>query len=184
MRRPHLRDLPTVPPLSAGYALRVAAGERDAAALAAVLTAAFDDAWTADRVRRTLTDAPDVRAVYLVESQGHPVATASSRWLPDRFPGAGVVHWVGTHPDHARLGLGSVLLRRVLLDFGERGDPEAVLQTDTFRLPAIRAYLRFGFVPVYRVDGVDHQDRWSAVFQALFDGRQPGSPRPEAASTR
>lgn len=117
-----------------------------------------------------------------MEWQGRPVATASSHWLPDRFPGAGVVHWVGTRPDHARLGLGSALLRRLLHDFDERGYPAAVLQTDTFRLPAIRAYLRFGFLPVYRVDGGDHQDRWSAVFQALFDGRQSGSPRPEDAS--
>lgn len=88
-----------------------------------------------------------------MEWQGRPVATASSHWLPDRFPGAGVVHWVGTRPDHARLGLGSALLRRLLHDFDERGYPAAVLQTDTFRLPAIRAYLRFGFLPVYGSTG-------------------------------
>ncbi len=39
MLRPHLRDLPPVPPLPAGYGLRLAAGEADEEALATVLAA-------------------------------------------------------------------------------------------------------------------------------------------------
>ena len=167
MLRPHLRDLPPVSPLPAGYRLRLAAGEADEEALAAMLAAAFDKPWDAARVRRELTAAPDVRAVYVVTWQDLPVATAASRSLPDRFPGSGYVHWVGTHPEHQRRGLAAALLARLLRDFAERGDRDAVLETDDFRLPALRAYLACGFLPVYDVAGEDHRARWSAVFQAL-----------------
>jgi mycothiol synthase len=167
MLRPHLRDLPPVPPLPAGYQLRLAASESDEEALAAVLAAAFANPWDPASVRRKLTAAPDVRAVYVATWQDQPVATAASRSLPDRFPGSGYVHWVGTHPEHQRRGLGGALLARLLRDFAERGDRDAVLETDDFRLPALRAYLACGFLPVYDVAGEDHRARWSAVFQAL-----------------
>ena len=167
MLRPHLRDLPPMPPLPAGYQLRLAASESDEEALAAVLAAAFANPWDPASVRRKLTAALDVRAVYVVTWQDHPVATAASRSLPDRFPGSGYVHWVGTHPEHQRRGLAATLLARLLRDFAERGDRDAVLETDDFRLPALRAYLACGFLPVYDVAGEDHRARWSAVFQAL-----------------
>ena len=167
MLRPHLRDLPPVPPLPGGYGLRLAAGEADVEALATVLSAAFANPWDAARVRCKLTEAPDVRAVYVVTWQDHPVATAASRSLPDTFPGSGYVHWVGTHPEHQGRGLAAALLARLLRDFAERGDRDAVLETDDFRLPALRAYLACGFLPVYDVAGEDHRARWSAVFQAL-----------------
>ena len=167
MLRPHLRDLPPVPPLPAGYRLRLAQAEADEEALAAVLAAAFANPWDSARVRRELTAAPDVRAVYAVTWQDRPVATAASRSLPDHFPGSGYVHWVGTHPEHQRRGLALALLARLLRDFAERGDRDAVLETDDSRLPALRAYLACGFLPVYDVAGEDHRARWSAVFQAL-----------------
>ena len=170
MRRPHLRDLPRVAPLPEGYALRLARGDEDLAPLAATLSAAFADPWDADRVRAKLTATPDVQAVYMVTWRGLPVATASSRWLPDRFPDAGYVHWVGTHPDHSRRGLAAALLARLLRDFAERGRASAVLETHDFRAAALRAYLKFGFTPEYDVAGEDHRPRWSAIFQTLFGG--------------
>ena len=45
-----------------------------------------------------------------------------------------------------------------------------MLQTDDFRLPAIRMYLKLGFTPVYEVEGEDHRARWSAVFERLLVG--------------
>ncbi|CAA9540561.1 MAG: hypothetical protein AVDCRST_MAG49-804 [uncultured Thermomicrobiales bacterium] len=168
MRRPHLRDLPPVNPLPPGYELRLAAGDDDLAPLAATLTAAFDDPWDADRVRRSLTEAPDVPAVYVVAWRGRPVATASSRWLPARFPDAGVVHWVATHPEHARRGLGAALVAHVLHDFVGRGHDAAALETDEYRIPALRTYLRAGFLPDYEVAGEDHRARWSAAMPGVL----------------
>jgi len=168
MRRPHLRDIPAVALLPEGYALRQAFSPGDDTALAAALTAAFGEVWDAGRVRARLTDAPDVRAVYVVTRGGQIVATASHRRLPERFPDAGGVHWIGTHPDHTRKGLASILLVHLLREFAASGDRAAALETQEFRLPALRAYLKFGFLPVYDVTGEDHRPVWSAIFQAMF----------------
>jgi mycothiol synthase len=169
MLRPHLRDLPDVPPLPAAYELREATGEADVPALAAALSAAFSERpWSADDVRRRLTAAPDVRAVYAITWQGEIVATASSRYLPEQFGETGIIHWVGTHPEHARLGLGAALVTGVLVDFILRGYPAAMLETQDYRLDAIRLYLRFGFTPAYDIGDGDQRAIWSALLQRLF----------------
>ncbi|MDQ4100031.1 MAG: GNAT family N-acetyltransferase [Chloroflexota bacterium] len=136
--------------------------------MAHVLAAAFASEWTVQRVREELTQAPDVLAVYVATWRHQPVATASSRWLPHLYPGSGYVHWVGTHPDHERRGLGLALMSRLLQDFRERDYRDAVLETDDFRLPAIKTYLRCGFLPVYDVSGEDHRNRWAAIFPRIF----------------
>lgn len=169
MCRPHLVDLPTVHSLPDGYLLRLFRDDGDLAALAATLSAAFDDPWDIARVRSALTDAPDVKAIYVVAWQGLPIATASSRHVLDRFPESGYVHWVGTHPAHMRKGIATVLLGRLLQDFVGRGYRDAVLETDDFRIAAIKSYLKFGFIPVDDVMGEDHRRRWSFVFQTIHD---------------
>jgi mycothiol synthase len=170
MRRPHLRDLPAIPPLPDGYRLREYAGEQDLPALAATLQEAFAEPWDEARTRRELTGAPEVRAVYVVDFDGTVVGTASSKVVADRFPGSGYVHWVGVGGAHLRRGLAAALLARVLHDFALRGDRDAVLETDDPRSPAISAYLKYGFTPVYEVQGEDHRERWSAIFSRLYGG--------------
>lgn len=169
MRRPSLDGEPVMPNLPEGYEIRLATPADDAA-LAEILTAAFPelDAWTPSIVSERLTAAPDVDAVYVVTHEGKPVATVASRHDHDRFPGTGYVHWVGALPGHAGKGLGSVLMDQMLVDFRERGYRDAVLETDDFRLPAIRVYLRHGYVPITEdVKGENHLARWSAIFEVL-----------------
>jgi len=169
MLRPHLRDLPAVPPLPEGYRLREYAGSADLPALITTLSEAFAEPWDEARVGRELTEMPTVKAIYVVESRGTVVGTTTSRLVADQFPDSGYVHWVGVANDHLRRGLGAALLARVLHDFQARGYRDAILETDDQRSPAISAYLKFGFVPIYEVKGEDHRDRWSAVFQRLFN---------------
>lgn len=168
MRRPHLEHLPAAPALAPAYTIDALQPDADLAPLAETLAKAFNYPWDVALVQQKLTQAPDVKAVYVVRWQGRPVATASSRWIPELYPDAGYVHWVATHPDHQGRGLTSALSARLLDDFRARGYREAVLETDDFRISAIKVYLRAGFVPVYAVGGEDHQPRWSAVFQQLF----------------
>jgi len=168
MRRPHLWNDPAVRPLARGYDLRTYQAADDALALAHTLTAAFGDPWTVERVRKELTTAPNVLAIYVATWHNRPVATASSRWLPHLFPGSGYVHWVGPHPDHARRVLGTALMSRLLRDFRDRGYKDAVLETDDFRYPALKTYLRCGFLPVYEVNKEDHRSRWVAIFQVML----------------
>ena len=70
MCRPHLEDRPAVYPLPDGYLLRLLKDDGDLEALAATLSAAFDDPWDVARVRNELADASDVKAIYVVTWQG------------------------------------------------------------------------------------------------------------------
>lgn len=171
MLRPHLLDLPAVPPLADGYALRRAHGPADDEALAILLTAAFATAWEPENVRTRLTAAPSVRTTYVITWEGQLVATASYRYREEDFPNAGVMHWVGTHPDHRGRGLASALLIQLLHDFAAWGDHAAALETQDFRLPAIRTYLRFGFLPIYEFKGEDQRPIWATIFPLLLGPR-------------
>ena len=166
MRRPHLDDLQDSAPLPDGYVLRpYAAG--DQASLIATLAESFHEFWDEARLARELTASPDVHTVYVVAHGDRVVGTAASRYVPARFPAAGYVHWVGVASAHLRRGLAAALLGRVLAEFRQRGYPQAVLETDDFRIPAIRAYLKFGFLPEYDVRGEDHRPRWSRVMAGV-----------------
>jgi mycothiol synthase len=169
MFRPNLENIPSARPIPEGYDVRRFGPDDDVESLGETLNLAFDREvdWSPEQVRERLTEAPDVRAVYAAFWRGKAVATTSSRYKPEKYPDTGIVHWVATHPDHLRKGLGTVLMERVLRDFAENGDREALLETDDQRLPAIKRYLAFGFLPRYENDGEDLRPRWSAVFQAI-----------------
>lgn len=57
------------------------------------------------------------------------------------------VGWVVVHPDHQGHHLAQHLCSAVLLQIRDRGYEYAYLLTEDFRLPAIKTYLRLGFVP-------------------------------------
>jgi mycothiol synthase len=67
-----------------------------------------------------------------------------------------------------------MVTRRVLVHFADSGLDQAVLETDDFRLPAVRTYLRLGFVPEPRVAG--DQTRWSKVLRKLTRPREDAAP--------
>lgn len=163
MRRPPLA-LPAME-TPEGYALREHREEQNDL-LAETLSAAFPEfAWTPDKVRTRLTHAEDVEAVYVATYEDVPVATASARVAPGQWGNAGYLHWVGVHPAHRGKGLGRLVTLRVLYHFARSGRPEAVLETDDTRLPAIRIYLDLGFVPEPIKPG--HAERWQAILEAL-----------------
>lgn len=167
MRRPALDDLPEIRPLPDGYVLRLYQ-PADCTSLAALLSRAFEDTRDEEWVRSQLTEAPDVDTVYVVARGGEIVATASSRLMTEEYPGSGYLHWVGADPNQQGRGLGTAVSLAVLHHFRELGLCDAVLETQTHRLPAIRTYLRLGFVPEYRYGDPDEQRRWAAVLPKLI----------------
>jgi len=162
MRRGSLASLPAAP-LPEGWEVRRVRAEEEGA-LAEVLMAAFGTPWDASAVRRNLTEAADVEAVYVAACGDRVGATASAR-RDARFPGSGYLHWVGVHPDLRGLGLGAAVTVRVLQHFADSGCPDVVLETDDFRLSAVRLYLRLGFAP--EIAHTSHADRWKAVLRSL-----------------
>jgi len=150
---------PDVPP---DFTLRVGT-TCDAASV--LLEEAFAEPWSVERVESTLLTADDVVQTWVVTSADTIVGTASERLLPVLYPGAGYVHYVGVLPGARGHRLGQILTQACLNGFSDRGLSQAVLETDDFRLPAVRTYLRIGFVPEYRSD--PERRAWSEVFRRL-----------------
>jgi mycothiol synthase len=164
MRQPDLSGLTADPPLEPRYLLRPAV-PADYEQLAGLLGQAFDDPWDAQRVAVEFSPGNGVEATYVVATPAGVVATAAARRLPDRYPDAGYVHYVGARSSERGKRLGEAVTRRVLAHFAADGLHQAVLETDDFRLPAIWTYLRLGFVPEPRVPG--DVVRWSRVLSNL-----------------
>lgn len=164
MRLATLENLapPALPP---GYTLRPYQ-ESDRDALARTLKNSFPDAdWNPETVGIWLLNDPTVTKVFVVIFEGEVVATASSRYLPDRYPGAGYLHWVGADPAHQGKKLGMIASYAALEEFRRDGYMQAVLQTDDQRKSAIAIYLRMGFVPEALHES--HAERWKAVLAEL-----------------
>lgn len=166
MRRPDLLNLPPLSSLPDGYTLRETQ-PGDTPALATILDRAFADAsWDEVRVEATLNEQQGVKQTLIVDFRGHPVATASARLQPDRFPGSGYLHWVAVDPDHQGQQLGLLLSLAVLHTFNTLGCVDAVLETQDHRQAAIKTYLKLGFLPEYRDEA--HRERWVAITKATL----------------
>jgi ribosomal protein S18 acetylase RimI-like enzyme len=165
MRRPNLENLPAVPELPANYTLR-SYRDTDLASLATLLQSAFEDAeWTPERVRATLAESPEVKAVYVIDYGGEVVATASARLFPEAFPGSGYLHWVAVSPAHRGQHLGYIATLAVLHRFVDLGCKDAVLETQDERLAAIQIYQSVGFVPEHTHE--THPERWGKIIYML-----------------
>ncbi|HZO87655.1 MAG TPA: GNAT family N-acetyltransferase [Chthonomonadaceae bacterium] len=164
MRRPNLEGLPEIPSLPPGYTLR-ARREGDLEGLAALLQRAFPETeWTPARAHAELVTDPDVKQTFVILFAGQPVATASAL-VPARSPEVGTIHWVGVDPAHRGQRLGYLISLAVLNEFVRLGCTSAQLLTDDHRLPAIKTYLKLGFVPELR--GESHGERWARITALL-----------------
>jgi len=163
MRR-GLVGLPDERELAPGYELRVAT-PNDAAALADLLSKAFEEPWDERRVEQVLLNHPGVPETYVIEHGETLVATASYQVMPEEFPGLGWVHYVGADSVHRGQSLGYIIVHAVLRRCVEEKMTGAMLTTDDPRLPATQTYLKLGFEP--DIWHPSHPERWAAVLAQL-----------------
>ncbi|NLE60550.1 MAG: GNAT family N-acetyltransferase [Planctomycetes bacterium] len=163
MRRVHLRDLPAIV-LPPGYALRhfrpgdEPAWEKIIEETFQTTNYVFDAAMKANACFRP-------ERVWFITQDDQPVATASA-WQEPRFgPLIGALHMVGVRPGHQGRQLGYWVSLAALHRFVVEGRIEAALQTDDFRLAAVKTYLRMGFEPV--LVNENQRDRWRTIFTAI-----------------
>lgn len=168
MRRANLENIPDPEALLAsGYVLRTRRDD-DLPKLADLMNRAFPEiGWDEKRTYNALIADETVKTTYVIEHGDTLVATASARWQPDRYPDEGYVHWVGADPEHRGKQLGLIVSVATLREFATWGAKGSILHTDDFRIPAIRVYLKLGFVPV--VDHATHIPRWAKLRKALAD---------------
>ena len=103
------------------------------------------------------------RDVFFIELNGKPAATITG--VIDEESHTGTVHMVDSFPWARGRGLGSYMLDLVLRHLISHGMEWIQLTTDDWRIPAIRSYLRCGFVPV-NVD-TDMEERWTKVLETI-----------------
>lgn len=166
MVRPDLDNLPKLE-LPLGYGMRTYR-EGDEVHWANIISDSFGGKQrTAEDTRNEITGqerfVPD--GFYFATHDGTPVGTACAwRQTVDETE-VGYVHMVGVASAHTGHKLGKWVSLAVLIYFREHGFRCAMLDTDDFRIPAIKTYLNLGFVPVYIEDG--QPKRWQVIFEKL-----------------
>lgn len=145
MKRTSLTDLPVID-LPDGYTYR-SFNDGDDAYWEAIIQDSFNAQISFEqRLRPDPAFRPE--RVFFVCHDGIPVATASA-WFRDNWgESTGYLHMVGIKQSHSGRGLGlqaSLLALRYMSS--HEGFDQCVLETDDFRIPAIRTYKKLGFVP-------------------------------------
>lgn len=164
MKRSELRTLPPLQ-LPDGYTARsLDAGEEDV--WAEIVSEAFQRSLRFERLSAHSYYSPE-RVQFICDAGGSPVATATA-WYDEHWgEDCGYLHMVGVKGGHGGRGLGAQVSLAALHRMVLEGRKEAVLHTDDFRLPAIRTYLKLGFVP-----SMEHESfaaRWETITGLLSE---------------
>lgn len=94
------------------------------------------------------------------------VATCFASHHPDsRHPYAGNLGWLAVDPAHRGNNLGSVVVSSVMNRLQQAGYKRIYLETHEFRLPAIKIYLKLGWIPyIYRPE---MYNQWESICSKL-----------------
>jgi mycothiol synthase len=123
--------------------------------------------WNDEFLERLLTRVlPDGLFVIVHRPSGKLVATAMAVHSPCKLhPFGGELGWVAGDPAHSGKGLGLAVCSAVTRRFIEAGYRRIYLRTDDWRLPALKTYMKLGYVPfIYAPDMVE---RWKKVYDKL-----------------
>ena len=157
---------PPAAEVPAGYRLRTFAPGDAAAHAALMVKAGFAD-WTTEKLppwlKRVLPD-----GFFVIEHvpTGALAATAMASHNPsDLHPCGGELGWVAGDPAHKGSGLGLAVCAAATARFLGAGYRRIYLQTDDWRLAAIKVYLKMGFVPLLHAP--DMAGRWRALCEKL-----------------
>lgn len=105
------------------------------------------------------------RVLFVTDENDIPVATAAS-WESYDYPtDCAVMHMVGVLPEHSGHHLGLHASLAAMKQAKNEGFARMVLLTDDFRIPAIKIYLRLGFLPA-----ITHEsfiNRWKDIFAKI-----------------
>jgi mycothiol synthase len=163
--RPNLEGLPEVR-LPEDYTLRhYRPGDEEV--WGEIMSEAFTPYWNAKRFRMLLLPhfgfGPE--RVLFVCREGRPIGSASAFQWPGIPRDRGYIHMVGVKKEHCGRRLGYWLTVACLEKFREQGFGAAMLQTEDFRIPAIKHYLRLGFRPVLVIP--EQREKWTGLLKRI-----------------
>jgi len=163
------RNLEALPPVTLPDGYRVRHYRKgDGTAWTAIIAASFERAperFRFDSVMRIDPAFCPERVFFIETRSGEAAATAAAWRRPKHWPDAGVIHYVGVMPGHRGKRLGYWVTLQAMHRIAREGWEYATLETDDFRLPAIKTYLRLGFEPLCEHE--THPRRWREVLQTL-----------------
>jgi GNAT superfamily N-acetyltransferase len=141
-------DFAAVPALPAEYELRTYRQEDLSEYLNLMASATFDF-FTGEAVAKDLLRVlPDGFFVIEHKPTGRLVATAQAAHAPgERYPYGGMLGWLAARPEHSGRGLGMIVSAAVTQRLLSAGYRCIYLETDDWRLPALKTYLRLGYIP-------------------------------------
>jgi mycothiol synthase len=161
-----LRRLPLRPRAPRGYSVRPYR-PGDELGFFRVMELAGFKGWDAATLRQWLDRVlPDGLIFVVHRPTGVIVASAMAAHRPNPdHPFGGELGWVAGDPAHRGKGLGLIVCAAAVNRFLRAGYRRIYLKTDDHRLPAIKTYLKLGFLP--RLFQEDMAARWAAVCQQL-----------------
>ena len=160
-----IAQLPVAPAavVSDGYVVRQCL-EHDLSALRAVIDSdepVSDQAWDSFRDRAI----PGGAFLVVEAGGGRPVATASASHNPRAtryyFPFGGEIGYVTVDPMHRGKGLGRAVVAVAVGRLIEASYRHIFVGVQGWRLPAVKCYLRLGFVPLLHSDEL--LPRWRVI---------------------
>lgn len=161
------RPEPSTLDCPAGYRMREAT-QADVPEFRTLMASVELGTWNEESLRKTFTDLlPGTWHVIAHERTGSLVATgmALHRPIADLYPDGEEVGWIAAHPEHAGHGLGRAVVATTVSRMLDLGAGRIYLQTDDFRLPAVKTYLGLGFLP--HLWAADMPERWRNVCEQL-----------------
>ena len=162
MVRPDLDGLPELE-LPEGYRLATYGPGSDAD-WSRIITGSFAQEHSFEKTMAS-DDAFEPGRVFFMLRGDDAAATASAWYDPGLMPDAGTLHYVGVLPGHQGKRLGYWVSLAAMHRMVEEGRSRARLQTDDWRLAAIKTYLNLGFGPWLVHE--NQRERWPAVFERL-----------------
>tara|TARA_Y100000588_G_scaffold360903_1_gene421189 strand:- start:4296 stop:4856 length:561 start_codon:yes stop_codon:yes gene_type:complete len=165
MLRADFKNLPEIA-VPQGYGLR-SYKDGDEAAWCAIMEGNIGIGWTIEKCReRLIYDSRfDREGLFFATFNREPVGSACAWRKAIEEKRVGEVHMVAIHEAHRRKLLGYMLNVAVLHRLKETGFKVAHLQTDDWRLAAIKCYLSVGFEPLNTHQS--HAMRWDIIIEKL-----------------
>jgi mycothiol synthase len=100
---------------------------------------------------------------FLISPQGEIAGTVTYQYSPNE--NTGTIHMVGIKQEFQGMGLALPMNLYAVEKILQDGKTKIDLQTDDWRIPAIKTYLKAGFKPVYHTP--DMKERWKNVIERL-----------------
>lgn len=160
-----LESLPEVT-LPAGYTLRCFQWGDESGYFRLMDSAGFKN-WDNETLKPWLAKVlPDGFFVMTESASEEIVASAMATHNPiDLHPFGGNLGWVVASPEHKGKGLGMVVCAAATRRMIQAGYRRIYLQTDDWRLSALKVYLKLGYVPF--LFAPDMEERWRKVCDKL-----------------